>query len=156
MNPNESKEKLEAGSPRWPASAMLLYGTFGSRTPAGRRYHLRSGLALAVTVGWILLAPWAVHAAGAAHFWHVLASLVPGIAFAYIGWEFRRYLLALDELARRIQLEAIAWTYLTGMAVALMLGYAVLVTGWRFNPAFFILLEPVRAAWLYVVSRRYE
>ena len=150
------QDKSEGDSPHWPASAMLLYGTFGTRTLAGRRYHIRSGIALAVIAGWILLAGAVLRATGASRSAHVLTALVPGIAFAYIAWEFRRYLRALDELARRIQLESIAWTYLTGIALAVLFGGVVLVTGWRLNPILFIVvLEPVRAGWLYFVSRRY-
>jgi hypothetical protein len=76
---------------------------------------------------------------------------LPGIAFTYITWSLRGYLLALDELARRMQFEAMAWTYLCGMAGAVFLfGLGISV-----NPAWFLALEPVRGAWLYVVSKRY-
>ena len=44
-----------------------------------------------------------------------ITEFLPGGAFAYIAWSLRGYLLALDELARRVQLEAMSWTYLTGM-----------------------------------------
>jgi len=97
---------------KWPASAMLGYGTFGRRTPAGRRYHTRSAIAL---IAMVVLC-WAVAIlAGDFHHnsvWRVILSLAPGAAYSYIAWEGRRYLLSLDELACRIQLEAIAWTYL--------------------------------------------
>ncbi len=86
----------------------------------------------------------------------IVIALAPGGTFIYIAWEFRRYLSALDELARRIQFESIAWTYLSGLALAMLLGGVGLVYNWRFNPAWFIVLEPVRAGWLYLVSRRYQ
>ena len=35
---------------KWPASALLGYGTFGRRTPAGRRYHTRTAIALIARV----------------------------------------------------------------------------------------------------------
>ena len=78
--------------------------------------------------------------------------------FGFISWEFRRYLNALDELARRIQLEALAWTYLTGLTIACALGGVMLaydLRPWFPSPFWFILLEPIRGLWLYVVSRRY-
>ena len=86
----------------------------------------------------------------------LIAAFAPGAAFIYIAWEFRKYLSALDELARRIQLESIAWTYLCGLALAMLFGGLGMVYGWRLNPLWFIVLEPVRAGWLYFVSRRYQ
>jgi len=139
----------------WPSSSILIYGTFGAKTPEGRRFHIRCTAALvAMVLGMILgtILNLAVHlplAAGAA---------VPGLAFAFIAWEFRRYVLSLDELARRIQLEAIAWTYLTGLVLAMLAGGFLLVYPVDFhflNPFWYIFLEPIRAVWLYVVSRRY-
>jgi hypothetical protein len=132
---------------------MLAYGTFGTRTPAGRRYHLRAGLALAGMLVFMLggaIARHAIPAAGA------IAAITPGVAFGYIGWEFRRYLQSLDELARRIQLESIAWTYLSGLALGMLLGGVGVVYGWQLNPGWLIVLEPVRAGWLYFVARRYQ
>jgi len=82
--------------------------------------------------------------------------LAPGVAFSYMAWEFRKYLAAMDELERRIHMESITWTYLSGLAIAMLLGGFSQVYGWRLNPAWFILLEPVRARWLYFVSRRYQ
>jgi hypothetical protein len=148
MDSDPAEDRSANNSPQWPTAPMLMYGTFGTRSPAGRRYHFRSGLALAAMVvcmlsGVLLSAP-------------VLTALAPGAAFVYIVWEFRKYLSALDELARRIQLESIAWTYLSGLAVAMLLGGLGLVYGWLPNPLWFIVLEPVRAGWLYFVSRRYS
>jgi hypothetical protein len=143
----------------WPACAMLSYGTFGRQTAAGRRYHIRAAIALAA-----IAVLWPAAAFLAKHFpntpWLAIQSVAPGIAFAYIAWEFRRYLLALDELARRIQFEAIAWTYLTGLIIAALLGGVAMAYGlhWDvlwFNPFWFILLEPVRSCFLYYVARRY-
>ena len=88
----------------------------------------------------------------------ILTAILPGAAFGFIGCEFKRYIDALDELARRIQLEAVAWTYLTGFTAACALGGVMLaydLEGWFPNPLWFTLLEPVRGLWLYVVARRY-
>src|SRR5580658_9348968 len=133
----------------WPVCAMLSYGTFGKQTPAGRRYHIRAAIALATMV--VL---WPAATFLAKHFpitpWLVIQALTPGVAFAYIAWEFRRYLLSLDELGRRIQFESIAWTFLTGLVIAALLGGVALAYGSHWdpiwlNPFWFILLEPVRA-----------
>jgi hypothetical protein len=146
-------------SSNWPACAMLSYGTFGKQTAAGRRYHVRAAIALAAMV--IL---WPAATLLAKHFpstpWPAIQSLAPGITVAYIAWEFRRYLLALDELARRIQFQAIAWTYLTGLVLAALVGGVAMAYGlhWEIlwlNPLWFVLLEPVRSCFLYYVARRY-
>jgi hypothetical protein len=155
MDTNPSHAPPRDDSPNWPAAPILTYGTFGARTPAGRRYHIRSGIALAAMVV-CMLAGALIRFFGSTNRLELLTAFVPGAAFIYIAWEFRRYLAALDELARRIQLESIAWTYLSGLAIAMLLGGLALVYGWRFNPFWFIVLEPVRAGWLYFVSRRYQ
>ena len=86
----------------------------------------------------------------------LMAAITPGVVFAYIAWESRRYLSALDELARRMQLEAMAWTYLCALPAAMLLGGLGLVYHWRVNWFWFLALEPMRAVWLYFVSRRYQ
>ena len=135
---------------RWPVGAIFGYGTLGSGTPAGRRYHRRSSIALLVLVGWIILASNVRDSTI-----RMITPIMPGAVFLYIVYEFRRYLLALDELARRMQMEALAWTYLTGLAVAMVVGGLSTTAGWRINPMWFVILEPVRALFLYVASRRY-
>jgi hypothetical protein len=100
---------------RWPKTPMLAYGTFGMRTPAGRRYHIRSSLALAAMAA-CFLAPALLRRSVPVGILRIVIALPPVAAFVYIAWEFRRNLSALDELARRIQLESIAWTYLSGLA----------------------------------------
>ncbi len=139
---------------------MLFFGTFSSRTSEGRRYHIRCYAALFLVVVLLIVAflvrQYVPRLSAAA------VAAVPGAGFAYIGWEFRRYLMALDELARRIQLEAVACTYLTGLAGAAMAGGLLwayggdVQAGWLNPFPLFLLLEPVRGIWLYVVSRRYE
>src|SRR5689334_20083863 len=102
MDTNPSHDSSGNDSAQWPAAPMLAYGTFGTRTPAGRRYHFRAGMALAAMAVCMFAGALARHVSPAAG---LIAAIAPRAAFAYIGWEFRRYLLALDELARRIQLE---------------------------------------------------
>ncbi|SPE36435.1 membrane hypothetical protein [Candidatus Sulfopaludibacter sp. SbA3] len=130
----------------WPAKPIFTWGTLGG--PAGRRYHTHCAIALTTMVICMISAGFAGL--------KLIAGLVPGVAFGYIAWEFRKYLSELDELARRIHLESIAWTYLTGLAVAMLLGGISLIYGWRLNLIWFVVLEPVRSIWLYSVSRRYR
>jgi hypothetical protein len=156
---------------RWPTSALLMWGVFSTRTPAGRRYVQRCSIALAVLILPTLL--FLIHhyphlhyvprsrwvSQGTPAFGYATAILLP-IVFSYIVLEFRKYLLSLDELARRLQIEAMAWTYLTGLVLMALLcalwlfGLGKVNLAW-FCPVWFGLLEPVRAGWLYVLSRRY-
>lgn len=153
MDTSLSKDPNGNDSPRWPTGPILAYGTLGG--PDGRRYQLRCGLALAAMVVCVL-ATVLFRSFIPKTSVRLIAALAPGVGFAYIAWEFHKYLSALDELARRIQLESIAWTYLCGLALAMPLGGLAMVYDWRLNPMWFIVLEPVRAGWLYFVSRRYQ
>lgn len=137
----------------WPGASILICGTFGSKTAEGRRYHNRCTAALALMIAGFILSAWLPPGPE-----RLLQAILPGAAFTFIAWEFRRYLLSLDELARRIQLEAIAGTYLTGLAVSMLFGGIMLAYNldlWFPNPGWFIFLELVRGVWLYVVSRKY-
>ena len=142
---------------------MLMWGVFSTRGPAGRRYLRQCGIALAILTLPSLF--FLIHQYSHLHylkpmmFGRATAILLP-IVCSYIVWEFRKYLLSLDELARRLQVEAMAWTYLTGFVLTAMLcgiwleRLGKVDLAW-FCPVWFVLLEPVRAGWLYVLSRRY-
>jgi hypothetical protein len=86
-----------------------------------------------------------------------VAKLWPfaALAFAYIGWEFWRYVETLDELERRLQMEAMAWTYLAASGLAAALGSVALILNWNVNPLVMIAVEPLRAWRLYVLARRH-
>lgn len=134
----------------WPYGTILFYGTFGKTSAAGRRYHQRAGLALLLLV--------IIQAAGAwvPREYHSWFWPTTGLAFTYISWEWWRYVISLDELERRLQLEAAAWTYIAGMAVAMTLAGLHAVLGWRIFPGWLLLLEPLRAWRLYKLTRRFE
>lgn len=163
MNTEHQEHLANTESSRWPACPMLLWGTFGTKTPAERRYLSRVLKGAAVFVGWVLFA-FAAHlprpVIGS------ITSVAVGALVTYIAWELRRYLLVLDELARRMQLEAMAWTYLTGLVVAAWLGALLsfnhTLLHWHIgemllllSPFLYFLLEVVRSWWLYYLSRRY-
>src|SRR4051812_34181859 len=107
MNSNLPDESSGNEDARWPTASMLAYGTFGARTAAGRRYHARCGMALAAMVI-CMFAGGVLRASVPKSVLTAVVACAPGAAFIYIAWEFRRYLAALDELARRMQLESIA------------------------------------------------
>lgn len=81
---------------------------------------------------------------------------VTGFAFSYISWEWWRYMDSLDELERKLQMEAAAWTYVLGIAVAAALGGLYVTLHWRINPGWLFLLEIVRTWRLYWITRRFE
>jgi len=155
-----SHDPEQTENSRWPSFPMLFFGTFGTKTPAERRLIIRSWLAAAVCIGWVLIA-FAIHFRPKP----LIGLSIPcvlGVMASYIAWEFRRYLSAIDELARRMQLEAMAWTYLTGFVLAGWLGVLTTLmyslTRWPLVlviPFLYFLLEPVRAGWLYYLSRKY-
>ena len=164
MNLEHQEIPVEIETPRWEPCSILLWGTLGTRGPAERRYIVRCFLAMVLAMGWLMVAKFS-------HFRPrpvilSLTALVGGAVITFIALEFRHYLSQIDELARRMQLEAMAWTYLTGFVVAAWLGvagaFSQTIAHWAFRPGvlllipyLFFLLEPVRAGWLYHLSRRY-
>lgn len=135
----------------WPKKDILWLGYFGSGTPAGRRYRNRSLSALLVLV----LVQFAFALAPKVPAMMIAGGWAAGLVFSYIAVEWWRYLESLDELARRLQMEAMAWTYVWGVAFMMALGGMMTVWGWKLSPALFILLEPVRAWRLWSLTRKY-
>ena len=133
----------------WPTAPILLWGTFGKGSAAGRKYHFRAGMALVVALSVALLTVrlrWLAP----------VSVFMPAATLAYIGWEFRKYLSGLDELGRRIHMEAICLTYLTALVlIAAAGGYAALAHI-NVNPIWLVLIEPIRAGWLWLTARRYS
>lgn len=145
MPNNQSPENVG-----WPACAILGWGTLGG--PAAKRYNRRASLGLLVIVAGTL-------AAGIAGLRPLLA-VMPSIGAVYIVWEFRRYLNTVDELARRVLLESIAWTYFCAGIGLLLASCVALAYNFRPNPVYLVcavaLAEGVRGAALYIVARRYQ
>jgi hypothetical protein len=153
---NDSTKHLPANhDSRWPAGWILLYGSFGARTPEERRFFVRSNVAL-FAMAVCMLSSVFLHRFIPKGIARTVFAIAPGATFTYIAWEFRRYLSALDELARRMQLEAAAWTYLCALPAAMLLGGLGFVYHWHINWYWFLALEPMRAIWLYILSRRYQ
>jgi len=164
MNPENRELTQERGS-LWATCPILSWGIFGTKTRAERRYMRRTLLGAATAAAWVLIA--------LARDFHPKAILLPltalvlGAVVTNVAWEISRYIRQLDELARRLQLEALAWTYLTGFVAAAWLGVLAPLSStlmhWPYKRSFLLLspflyhivLEPVRSAWLYFLSRRY-
>jgi hypothetical protein len=138
---------------RWPIRSMLLVGTFGaSQSEAGRRYHSRVWSAFAVAVGVTLL----LRAVAGDQGFRWLTGVILGPLFGYIAYELWRYISALDELARRLQLEALAIVYLIGLAIVLTVAGIGNVMPFSINPLLFLALEPIRGLVLVLRSRQYR
>lgn len=140
----------------WPYASLLLFGFFGAHTPAGKRLVRETAMALFLIVGSMVLVRTGVRAAGL-----LGAVMLPG-AVAWIGWAYARYLRALDELGRTMQLKAFAFSY----GVAMTLAAAVAGLGTAGYPAsgiepmaflvILVLTEPIRGLALAVLARRYR
>lgn len=163
MNAQHQESLASAEQSRWSACAAFFWGTLGTGAPAERRYKARSAMSAMILVGWGGIA-FALHFPPKVLVTFI--TLLSGVVITYIAWELRRYLLALDELARRMHMEAIAWTYLTGFVLAGWIGVFIILgrnlisyqnrqTLLFMIPFLFFLLEAVRGAWLYHLSRRY-
>ena len=88
-----------------------------------RRYLIELGAALALYVALLVASNWvddAVHPGGNARIALALSPMIGGVAAA---WVILRAILRMDEMQRRIQLEAIAFSFL---------GTALITFGWGF------------------------
>lgn len=153
----EREVQEEEGKASWPYATLLFFGFFGTATPEGRRLARWTAMA---TVGA------AIGGAGLASGWPggpgrlVWAAVLPAmmvlVAIAYV-----RYLAALDELARLIQLQAFAVAYAFMIVVAAGLLVYVYIAAdpnvhWGLAAATIALAEVVRGAALAFFARRHE
>ncbi|HEV2866709.1 MAG TPA: hypothetical protein VGX37_09350 [Allosphingosinicella sp.] len=89
-----------------------------------RRYHLELAAAFALYVALLLasnLLDDALHPTGAAR---IALALTPMIGAAAAGWAVMRGIWRLDEMQRRIQLDAIAISFLATALVTFAWGFA--------------------------------
>jgi hypothetical protein len=139
----------------WPFSSMLLIGTFGhSHTPASRRYHLEAAIAVAILLVGALIANALAPALGIRPmlFRGILASTV----FVFLGAALWRYVGSLDELSRRLQLEAMAISYICAIALFVVCDTVAGAGGWTVRPVYFVALELLRGASLALLARNYR
>jgi hypothetical protein len=146
---------------KWPMKTILFVGYFGNKSPEGRRYHNRYCIASVLFVialfTWLLVTPRLPHSVPIDPLNGIIFHLLLGGLFSFIAWSFWKYLQELDELARGMQLQAIALTYLTGLGAMSFLGLLGIVAHWNIDPLVaFMLLEPVRGFWLWRLARRYQ
>jgi len=157
---NEHRPDASSDEPDWPYASLLLFGFFGSNTPEGKRlvWQTMPALLVIVAAAWALLGIIPRLLPGA-----VLAGLIPA-AVAFIFWANACYLGTLDELSRRIQVEAFAFTYGAVMVLAAAIVAVLLAVpdeAARFgHPAAYlvllVLVEPLRGLALVVLARKYR
>jgi len=104
---NDKRVESDDDRPSWPYLEMLVFGSFGSRTPAGRSARHRGYVWLAVfalsavAVADITL-PWAAR---------VMFAVAVPMAWVGFGWSSVRHFSEMDELTRLMHLEATAFAY---------------------------------------------
>jgi len=85
----------------------------------------------------------------------VAAAVVPAMAFLWFAWSFVHLMRKLDELQRRIQLEALAIAYPLAIAIVMMIslfqkaGYLEWEPMWSYLPITYYL-------GLFIAQRRYQ
>ena len=140
----------------WPYASLVLFGHFGASTPEGKRVAWRSTAFLALLVASAL----ALRDGYQTPFPDLLWLLgIPGAA-AGMWWSYARYLGALDELARTLQLRAFAFAYgaamtlmTVGLALASVTPAPEVSRGLLALP---VLAEPLRGAVLVYLARKHR
>ena len=150
----ERSPESRGGQSDLPTWSMLMYGHFfGDASPRSQRAKRRARIGMLVFLCAFLAASFVPGLTREAR--SVIVGALVGSALTYSAWEAWRYTTGLDELARRLYLEAFAITYLIGLAMFSTLGMLEDVAGWKVSPMVFMVLEPVRAAVLTWRSRRF-
>lgn len=151
-------ERAEEGT-EWPYASLLFFGFFGRKSPGGKRliWETLAGLALFVVAAVALRGDIGSTSIEAA------SVLALPLAVGIIGWAYSRYLKALDELSRLLQLKAFAFSY--GAVMALAFGMAGLIMAeppWlgAESPVMYlgllVLAEPLRGVALAYLARKYR
>jgi heme/copper-type cytochrome/quinol oxidase subunit 4 len=152
---NPRPSQADAAGSNWAWGSMFWLGTLSGGSQATRQYHRRAYgalglLVLAVSIGIAMdtflgtrLSRWPV-------------GVGTPLAFAYILLSFHRYVHELDELAQRLQFEAVLLAFLFVILAGIVLGSVWVFTGWVAHPVWVLLAEPVRGVGLIVAARRYR
>jgi hypothetical protein len=127
------KYSNQEGPPR--LITLLLWGTFGSRTPAERRFIIRSVIGIVVALGWTMIG--FVTRFRPVPIMIDVEVLLPGLILTYWAWEWRKYVLTLDELSRHILFEAAAWSSVTASVIAFWLAGVAVIVRWPHYPKLF-------------------
>lgn len=89
--------------------------------------------------------------------WHIVLALIPMIPLAFAVRAFLRFFQRLDELQKRIQLEALALsfgiTWLVTMSYGLLEYAGFPALGWMWVPPIMMVLWDIS---VHIASRRYQ
>lgn len=150
-----------------PRAEMLWRGTFGTGTLSEKRSVTSYRILVGILGCWVLAEvaiskPWPTA-------FKLVTVFLPAALVTFYAWEKRKYYLSLDEMARRIELEGMAWAYSLGVLAALWMGGVLFaisltwsgipklqrVTAWMPLFLFGALLATVKANYRYIAARRY-
>lgn len=137
----------------FPFWSTLMFGHFWGESSASESAKRRSRIAMLMFL--IALVVASVIPGFERELRHTFVNVLVGLTLTYFAWEAWRYTTGLDELARRLYLEAFAITYLIGLAMFSVLGVLQDIAGWNISPLVFMVLEPVRLAVLAWRSRQF-
>ena len=107
------------------------------------RYIIEFGLSMAVYSLLLVLSNWLVRRFDPDGLALVLVTLMPVLAVGLITWAVLREMARLDELQRRIQLDALAFSFA---------GTAVLTVSWAFAEKAGLSRLPTFAVWPFMGS----
>jgi hypothetical protein len=153
---NNEQQDTTPREPGWPYTSILIFGFFGSDTPEGRRVAWRTTGALVVFVAAALGLRGLLMPQVPPLVWGLMVPL----SVASIFSAHADYVRSLDELARALQLAAFAFAYGCVFVIAAAL-YGFSAAGViTVDPvvwfAALVVAEPLRAAALARLARRYE
>ena len=134
----------------WPYSSLLLFGYFGKQAPGGRTLAVRNTIALVIFFVGVYL----ITITQNPLFKLALITTSP-LAVVIIMWAYKEYLAGLDELSRRIQYEAFAFSYGAAIAIALTLFTASIYLETLLLPLWVIVAEALRGVALVFIARKY-
>ena len=136
----------------WPLFSMFFLGFFGAaHSDADKEFRRRAWIAFAILFAGQLAAVFAANAVHGDSYWPRVAMAI--IAMSYLVAAWWRYLSTLPELERRLQLEAVALTYVIGFGVIMTIAIGVRQP---VDARYFLIIEPVRGLLLVVLSRKYR
>lgn len=145
---NQDKESTNSS---WPYSSLLLFGYFGKQAPGGRTLAIRTTSALVILFAGIIL----ISITQNTLLKLALITTSP-LAVVIVMWAYKEYLAGLDELSRRIQYEAFAFSYGAAIAIALTLFTASIYLETILLPLWVIIAEAFRGVALVVIARKYS
>ena len=155
MSTTNQVQSTAADGSEWPTLTMMFLGCFG-KDAGSMKWHKRGYYAAAVVFLGLFASsalkgylPEAVLA--------VFVTVCAGSGMGVLYWTMWRYMQDLDELHRRVMFEAIAFSFVVTMTLAVTLGVLELVIPTNIGIIWaFVMSEPLRGVGLVLASRKYR